>query len=146
MFRLAAILVAAPLCMSCATRFFGDPKVPNGVAGCRKICDGYEMDLSGMVAMGEYSDGCICQVRGKPGGTPGAAAVSAAAVGVVLQMQADEESRNQRKPGESPHPGGRIGPHRDLRQPLLERGNPCGATVTGDGILLNQEAGKLECR
>jgi len=104
MCRLAA--VAAALSISCTTRFFGNAKVPNGVAGCRATCDGYGMDLIGMVAMGEYSDGCICQVRGKPGQAPSAAAVSAAVVGVIAQMAEEEQAANQQRPGASSHPGG----------------------------------------
>jgi hypothetical protein len=105
MVRLAAVAVAA-LSLSCATRFFGDAKVPNGAAGCKAICDRYGMDLTGMVAMGEYSDGCICQVRGRPGGAPSAAAVSAAVVGVVSQMETDEQAASQQQHGQGPHPGG----------------------------------------
>src|SRR4051812_2997039 len=65
------------------TRFTGEPKVLNGPAGCQIKCASWGMELVGMVVMGEYSDGCICQVRGKgaapaaePARPPGAAPVS----------------------------------------------------------------------
>ena len=45
----------------CATQFTGAPKVQNGPAGCQATCDQWGMELAGMVKMGEYSDGCICQ-------------------------------------------------------------------------------------
>ncbi len=70
-----ALGVAAGL-SGCATQFFGSAHV-NGPVGCRAACDGWGMDLVGMVKMGEYSDGCICQVRSSampappaPTGTP----------------------------------------------------------------------------
>jgi hypothetical protein len=95
MSRIAAIVLAVPLCVSCVTTFHGDPKVPNGAAGCKAVCDGYGMDLVGMVAMGEYSDGCICQVRGKSLATPSTAAVSAAVVGVVTAMESQRQAASQ---------------------------------------------------
>ncbi len=79
---------------ACATptRFTGEPKVPGGPQTCAAVCNGWGMDLVGMIAVGEFSDGCICQVRGA---TPqpavqGAGPAAAAAIGVVMQMQADD--------------------------------------------------------
>jgi hypothetical protein len=66
-----AALVAATGCAT-ATQFWGSPKVQNGVAGCQAACAGWGMELAGMVKVGEYSDGCICQV--KAGGAPPAQA------------------------------------------------------------------------
>jgi hypothetical protein len=53
------------------------------------------MDLAGMVAMGEYSDGCICKVRGQQtaatgGGELAVAGAGPAAVAIVLQTRASE--------------------------------------------------------
>jgi len=48
----------------CATSFTGSAKV-DGPKDCRTVCDGWGMDLAGMVAMGEYTNGCICRVRGE---------------------------------------------------------------------------------
>lgn len=49
------------------------------------------MDLAGMVQMGEYSNGCICQVRGKTLTAPQAAAgIAEAVAGVEMQRQLDE--------------------------------------------------------
>jgi hypothetical protein len=75
---------------ACMTQFYGSPKVDKGPAGCKAACDGWGMDLAGMVKMGEYSDGCICQVRPSAApGTPGRSGASiSAATGVYLQMQA----------------------------------------------------------
>ena len=80
------------LMSACATSFTGEPKVPNGPAGCKQVCTNWGMELSGMIAMGEYSDGCICQLPGKQV-TPAAAAAAAGppAAGVVMQMQEEQQ-------------------------------------------------------
>lgn len=98
-------LSALALCLltACQTQFQGDPKVPNGPAGCVEICRSWRMELVGMIAMGEYSDGCICEVPGRAPSAPGApsAAVRAvgaagpAAAGVFMQMQRAEQQRQQ---------------------------------------------------
>ncbi|MGE0551041.1 MAG: hypothetical protein AB7O24_32565 [Kofleriaceae bacterium] len=80
-----------------ATEFEGHPKVPGGPSGCQAVCQSWNMDLVGMIAMGEYSDGCICQVRGAP---PNAAvnAVSAAGpaiAGVAMQVQRRQQQERQ---------------------------------------------------
>jgi hypothetical protein len=67
------------LCCACTTRFYGDPKIEGGALGCVSKCGQWNMDLAGMVAMGEYSEACICQVRGKQT----SAVMPAAALGVV---------------------------------------------------------------
>ncbi|NNF35769.1 MAG: hypothetical protein HKN68_16795 [Saprospiraceae bacterium] len=46
---------------SCRTQFYGSPYIEEGRFGCEKICASWDMELVGMVAMGEYSNGCICQ-------------------------------------------------------------------------------------
>src|SRR5204862_7346202 len=56
------------------------PKGPHGAAGGRAICASYEMELAGMVALGEYSDGCICEVPGKRASVAGASGPAAVAV------------------------------------------------------------------
>ncbi|HSM94315.1 MAG TPA: hypothetical protein VLT47_15680 [Anaeromyxobacteraceae bacterium] len=82
------ILVAALALAGCQTVFYGAPKVEKGVAGCRATCDGWGMELAGMVKMGEYSDGCICQVRAAPPRAEVGGSVIPPATGVVMQMQA----------------------------------------------------------
>lgn len=64
-----ALVVTAAGCASSTpspTMFFGNSKIMNGPAGCQATCDAWGMDLAGMVKMGDYTDGCICQVRPKP--------------------------------------------------------------------------------
>ncbi len=78
----------------CATQFTGDPKVPNGPHGCMSICQSWGMQLVGMIQMGEYSDGCICQV---PAAAPGTAVGSIAAAGPAVTgvvMQARRNAAN----------------------------------------------------
>lgn len=48
----------------CATSFTGSAKV-DSPKECVTICQSWGMDLAGMVAMGEYTNGCICRVRGE---------------------------------------------------------------------------------
>src|SRR5437868_11558230 len=81
-----AVIASAFAVLSCATTFSGASKVPNGAAGCRAICSSYKMELTGMVALGEYSDGCICEVPGKHASA--AAAVAAVAEVVLAQERA----------------------------------------------------------
>ena len=91
------------------THFEGAPKVKDGPAGCKAACAAWGMDLAGMVKMGEYSDGCICQVRpapGAPAATPAQPSSDAAGVrspgpqaiaGVWLQMQAAAAAASQQQ-------------------------------------------------
>jgi hypothetical protein len=87
-------LVTVAASAGCATAFTGGAHVPGGAAGCTNVCGKYGMDLAGMVAMGEYSDGCICKVRGQQAATSGAelavAGAGPAAVAIVLQTRASE--------------------------------------------------------
>jgi hypothetical protein len=63
--RIAALAATLALC-ACTTTFYGAPRVNGGPRGCWEWCQSQGMDLAGMVKMGEYSDGCICQVRPPP--------------------------------------------------------------------------------
>lgn len=97
----AALAVLLPA--GCKTQFIGEPKIPGGARGCTAICENQGMDLAGMVVMGEYSDGCICQVHGTrdPEATSrlvlvGAGAAGPPAAGVRMQMD-DEEEEQQRQ-------------------------------------------------
>lgn len=87
--------------MGCATSFTGSAKVPGGPAGCRDVCGGYGMELAGMVAMGEYSDGCICKVKGEAAQSDGTriavAGAGPAAVGVVMAMRERERQDEQQR-------------------------------------------------
>ncbi|MBK6577796.1 MAG: hypothetical protein IPG17_16675 [Sandaracinaceae bacterium] len=96
---LAAAMLPLALLMSltvdggCATSFTGSARVEGGAATCRQKCEADGLYFAGMVHMGEYTNGCICSVDS------GAAAVqkavggaAAAAVGVVLQMRAGQQS------------------------------------------------------
>ena len=88
----SGLLVICLLLAGCATSFSGNAKV-DGPSDCRKICGNWEMDLAGMVAMGEYTTGCICKVRGEQLGLSaiGRSVIlgSAGVAGVYHQMQED---------------------------------------------------------
>ncbi len=85
------LLLAGILLFSngCATFFSGSPTVSNGPAGCREKCSKWGMELAGMVAMGEFSDGCICQVPGasQKSATQDVAGAGAAVAGVEVHRQ-----------------------------------------------------------
>jgi len=83
-----AVAVAALAGCVYPTKFLGGPKVPDGPAGCKAVCEGWGMVLAGMVQMGEYSDGCICQVKKDAAAAPAAGAASPATAGVYMQMMA----------------------------------------------------------
>jgi hypothetical protein len=98
--RTFPVLIIASTLWGCTTTFHGSSKVERGPAGCKQTCDEWGMDLAGMVKMGEYSDGCICQVKparlhsagsdpgGETSGAPRAGGTIPAAAGVYMQMQA----------------------------------------------------------
>ena len=50
---------AAPL-----TTFTGGATIKGGPSGCEAKCNEWAMELVGMVALGEYTDGCICKKKG----------------------------------------------------------------------------------
>lgn len=64
--RVTVVTVVAALgaLTGCATSFTGSAKV-EGPKECREVCDKWGMDLAGMVAMGEYTNGCICRIKGE---------------------------------------------------------------------------------
>ncbi len=94
------ILFGMILLSSCGrTQFFGSAYIEEGRFGCEKICASWDMELAGMVAMGEYSSGCICKKKGgdlsinEVGQTIilSTTGVGAAVSGVMTQMQNDDD-------------------------------------------------------
>jgi hypothetical protein len=71
------LLVVASVC-GCATQFMGNAKIAGGKNQCLEICKAWDMELTGMVAMGEYTNGCICQVPAKTSASRDAATTAAA--------------------------------------------------------------------
>jgi hypothetical protein len=51
-------------CATPLTTFTGDAKIKGGPSGCEAKCSEWAMELVGMVALGEYTDGCICKKKG----------------------------------------------------------------------------------
>lgn len=62
--RLVFVACMALTVTGCATSFSGSAKV-EGPAECRRVCGEWGMELAGMVAMGDYTNGCICKVKGE---------------------------------------------------------------------------------
>jgi hypothetical protein len=85
----AVSFVALSGCVTSSTVFAGAAKVPKGPEGCRERCESWGMQLAGMVQLGEYSDGCICEVKRGASGSPSASAAIPAAAGVHMQVVAD---------------------------------------------------------
>ena len=90
---------------SCATptQFEGEAKVVNGPKQCMATCNSWNMILGGMVSMGDYTNGCICVVKGASAVTVNdigstlisSGATAGATAGVVTQMRATEERNKQ---------------------------------------------------
>jgi len=81
------VAVLALAASGCTTIFYGSPKIDGGRAKCEEVCATWKMELAGMVQMGDYSNGCICQVPGKDLTPHAAAAVGEAVAGVWVQAQ-----------------------------------------------------------
>ena len=75
--------------IACNTQFIGDPHI--SPAACQARCAQSNLQMAGMVYMGEYSSACICEV-GKAGAPSGVAVAGAmgAAPGVIMQMQREQ--------------------------------------------------------
>jgi hypothetical protein len=108
------LVVVALVASGCVTSFTGRPTIQAGPEGCKAVCDGWGMELAGMVQMGEYSNGCVCAVKGKPMAAVDAAGGALPAVaGVWMAMQARQSQAAQ---GANPPAGSRpIGPHSPTR-------------------------------
>jgi hypothetical protein len=83
------------------TSFNGEAHFPGGPNACAATCEQAGLEMSGFVYSGEFATSCVCRPPGHS--APGASGVSdtddeavtedAVAVGVVMQMRAEEERR-----------------------------------------------------
>lgn len=86
------------LCIGCQTQFTGSPHIDP--ATCVAKCNASQLQMAGMVYMGEYSSACICETP-RPPGAPAApaaaasAAGAAGAAGVVMQMRRADEKQQR---------------------------------------------------
>ena len=90
--RFSLVLMMLTL-TGCATTFSGEAHLEK--ADCVQKCKSWGMTLAGMVAMGEYSDACVC--KASPGGSAAldqeldlhfaAASTASGATGVILQAR-----------------------------------------------------------
>jgi hypothetical protein len=69
----------------CATSFTGNAHITKPY--CQNFCKTNGLNFTGMVALGEYSSGCICSASAHGTAANEAAGSAAAAVGVVTQMR-----------------------------------------------------------
>jgi hypothetical protein len=76
----------------CTTTFYGSAKIEGGRAQCETTCKQWDMDLVGMVAVGEYTNGCICQARSSSSSVSvlGSAGTAAGTVGAYNAMKSGE--------------------------------------------------------
>lgn len=84
---LALLIMSSFSFSGCTTTFYGASRVKNGPQGCMEKCSAWNLNFDGMVAMGEYSDACICGV--KPGAT-----TKAAAAAIAAEAQSKETEEN----------------------------------------------------
>lgn len=87
------------LLVACQTQFTGSPHIEP--AACQAKCSAVQMQMTGMIYMGEYSSACICE-RAPAASAPvpaashgGAGGVSGAAAGVVMQMRRAAQQQRQ---------------------------------------------------
>ena len=86
------------LAAGCQTQFPGSPHIDP--ATCQATCTSQQLQMAGMVYMGEYSSACICEVP-RPAAAPGsvmrgaAGATAGAAAGVVMQMRREQQKHQQ---------------------------------------------------
>jgi hypothetical protein len=97
LFSLTVVLAFAAAGCVAPTVFRGDAHIQGGAPACDAKCKGWGLEFVGMVAMGDYSDACICRRPGVSASalldTNGSAAGSAA--GVIMQMRIAEEQMQQ---------------------------------------------------
>ena len=91
--RIVVVLLFALVLSACATVFQGSPYVDGGPAGCQAKCRSWGLELVGMVAMGEYSDACVCAVPGRRISMSDIVPSSGGAAGVAMQMQRASQPR-----------------------------------------------------
>ena len=91
--KLIAVLIATTTfaLSGCATTFIGSAMVENGPQGCDIKCRSWGQELVGMVAMGEYSNACICHVPDKQVSQAEVGGALGAAPGVVMQQQRNQQ-------------------------------------------------------
>jgi len=99
------LVVASLLLASCATTFTGSSTVKDGPKGCKAKCEQWGMELVGMVAMGEYSDGCVCQVpAAQKASSLSVPDMGAILVGAELAKRAREAASNSTPLGQLDRP------------------------------------------
>ena len=85
------LLIAGIIAMAgCTTRFTGDAHITP--QQCIQKCTNWGLEMSSMIAMGEYSDACVCSKKGQK---TSAVSSGAGAVGVVMQMREQQRQQQQ---------------------------------------------------
>ena len=74
---------------SCATEFVGDAHITP--KQCEAKCLGWGMEMDAMIAMGEYSDACVCKKKGSNLSSSNAAGSGAGAIGAILQARRNRQ-------------------------------------------------------
>lgn len=77
---------------SCATEFYGEAHITP--KQCEAKCTSWNMEMDAMVAMGEYSDACVCRKKESMNKAATSGATGAGAIGTILQMRAQQQQAN----------------------------------------------------
>lgn len=93
--RSIVLLIALLALSGCATSFIGSAKIEGGPQACAVKCRSWGMEMTGMVAMGEYSEACVCNVPGKQVSQADVSAVAGGAAGVMMQTQRNQEQQQR---------------------------------------------------
>lgn len=104
---LLAVVLWAVGCVP-ETHFRGSPYVSGGPEGCKAKCTEWGLAFGGMVALGEYSDACICKQAERPPMPEATEPVSEAEIGAALSGAAGvamQEKRQREQTQEQPPPG-----------------------------------------
>ena len=85
------LVLAMLLASACATSFQGDAHFQGGRTSCEQKCSLQGLKMGALVYMGEYSSACICEAAdsGSQAMNGSVGATTAAAAGVMMQMQAN---------------------------------------------------------
>ena len=97
--HVAYMLLAVGLLGGCASQW----KIQGGPVECRQMCEGWDMELTGMVGVGNQdasgpgATACVCQVRGARGaselGSSGTSPGMAAAVVAIEEAQRQQHAQ-----------------------------------------------------
>jgi hypothetical protein len=97
MLRRLVLVLLALSAAGCRTEFTGDAHFPGGPQACSVKCATDGMEMASFVYSGEFASACICQPRGAARSQASTETDTAAIVGVMTQMRAQEEEQQRQQ-------------------------------------------------